>query len=318
VANVADQTPLGQLYPFTARTSGSNAISLDVELLELDWSPREYLSKSHVVRLAETASSWPPILVDRATNNVIDGAHRVMAAKRLGHKRIQAVLFTGSEADARIESIRTNTSHGLPLTLAERKRSARLLLTSRPEMSDRAIAEICALSPKTIGVLRSRHEVRPAVIGNLGQELRRGRDGYWRPTRGSARESTGPRKLKVDDSEPKVNKPFQTVREPHTSVALQSADDVVAVDTSVVVAVPKEGSVSCRNWELDLACSSTKTGAEFARWLGELGQTVDRSTSFLEAVPLSRVYLVMDDLHSMIETLTLFADALGQRVNKGR
>ena len=38
---------------------------------------------------------WPPILVSRRGNTVIDGRHRLIAARRLGHATIEVVFLMG-------------------------------------------------------------------------------------------------------------------------------------------------------------------------------------------------------------------------------
>ena len=112
------------------------------------------LNEEHVQRLVALAGHWPPILVNRVRRSVIDGAHRVEAARILGLDRIEAWYFDGEPDEALIEFVRRNVHQGLPLTLRERKRAAEHVLTAYPEWSDRRIAELCAISPKTVGRLR--------------------------------------------------------------------------------------------------------------------------------------------------------------------
>ena len=53
--------------------------------------------------LMETVDQWPPILVWGDEQQVIDGAHRVEAARRAGYSRVMAVRFVGSRDEAFIE-----------------------------------------------------------------------------------------------------------------------------------------------------------------------------------------------------------------------
>src|SRR5262245_43183298 len=112
----------------------------------LNWEPVE--------RLVDLAGHWPPILVGRADHRVIDGVHRVVAARRLGWARVEALFFDGGPDDALIEFVRRNVHHGLPLTLRERKHAAERILGAQPRWSDRRVAELCGISPKTVGRLR--------------------------------------------------------------------------------------------------------------------------------------------------------------------
>ena len=92
------------------------------------------------------------------------------------------MVFEGSADDAFIEFVRLNTSHGLPLTLAERREAAHRILIRTPSHSDRWVAQVCSLSPKTVGRIR---QDLAASGGEVGSELngvtRIGRDGRVRP-----------------------------------------------------------------------------------------------------------------------------------------
>jgi hypothetical protein len=120
--------------------------------------------------------------VHETTGVVIDGVHRVTAARMLGLLRVDASLFSGGPDAALIECVRRNVEHGLPLTLRERKWAAGRVLSMHPNWSDRRIAGICALSPKTVGRLRvlvGRSESGAAAQPDEG--VRVGRDNRLRP-----------------------------------------------------------------------------------------------------------------------------------------
>ncbi|MFF0153618.1 ParB/RepB/Spo0J family partition protein [Micromonospora sp. NPDC005203] len=106
--------------------------------------------------LAESGAELPPILVQRSTMRVIDGAHRVRAALLCGQRTITAVLFDGCDREAFVLAVRLNVTHGLPLSLAERKAAATRILHDYPEWSDRSIASVTGVSDKTVGAIRRR------------------------------------------------------------------------------------------------------------------------------------------------------------------
>ena len=57
-----------------------------------------------------------PILVRRCTNQVIDGVHRLIAARRRGQETIALRYFDGDEASAFVLAVSMNVAHGrLPL-----------------------------------------------------------------------------------------------------------------------------------------------------------------------------------------------------------
>ncbi|MEO3755852.1 ParB N-terminal domain-containing protein [Streptomyces sp. B6B3] len=159
------------------RGPGAGPVPVATDALGDADSPRlAGVDHSHVRTLAETEDELPPIIVHRPTMRVIDGMHRLHAA-RLNHREtIEAVFFDGSEEEAFLLAVEANVSHGLPLTLSERRESARRVLRDFPEWSDRAIAARVGLSGKTVGVLRRNAGLRPAQA-----PVRIGRDGRARP-----------------------------------------------------------------------------------------------------------------------------------------
>jgi ParB-like chromosome segregation protein Spo0J len=146
-------------------------------------SPRlEGQDAAHVARLAEVETPLPPILVDRRTMRVIDGTHRLMAAAVNHRPTIDVVFFDGDPADVFLRAVEANVTHGFPLSLNDRRAAARRIIASHRHLSDRAIAQVTALSAKTIAMLRHQSEddaTRPSS--------RIGRDGRVRPLNGTER-----------------------------------------------------------------------------------------------------------------------------------
>ncbi|MEU4656414.1 streptomycin biosynthesis protein [Streptomyces sp. NPDC023723] len=129
----------------------------------------------------------PPILVHRPTMRVIDGIHRLRVARLRGRTEIAVRFFDGSQADAFVLAVRNNTGHGLPLTLADRTVAATRIITSHPQWSNRAIARVSGLSPKTIAAIRRR-----STADTPPSNTRVGRDGRVRPISAAAgRERAG-------------------------------------------------------------------------------------------------------------------------------
>jgi ParB-like chromosome segregation protein Spo0J len=131
----------------------------------------------HVHQLAETEARLPPILVHRQAMRVIDGMHRLEAAKLRGDDSISVEYFDGTDFEAFIMAVRLNVTHGLPLTHADREAAAVRILRSDRSWSDRAISEVTGLSAPTIGGIRA----RSLTNGQSEPEARRGRDGRIRP-----------------------------------------------------------------------------------------------------------------------------------------
>jgi ParB-like chromosome segregation protein Spo0J len=111
---------------------------------------------AHARTLAESGAELPPILVQRGTMRIIDGAHRVRAARLRGQRTVRAMLFDGADREAFILAVRLNVTHGLPLSLGERKAAAARILRDYPEWSDRSIAAVAGISDTTVGAIRRR------------------------------------------------------------------------------------------------------------------------------------------------------------------
>jgi ParB-like chromosome segregation protein Spo0J len=151
--------------------------------LVLPDSPRlAGLDEEHARVLAESGCSLPPILVNRRTMRVVDGAHRVLAAGLRGETEINAWFCDCDDESAFVLAVRSNVAHGLPLSKADRTAAAERILASRQQWSDRAIASVVGLSHKTVGVIRRRSTGNPTQLDTS----RRGRDGRLRPVNGSA------------------------------------------------------------------------------------------------------------------------------------
>ncbi|WP_194835047.1 ParB/RepB/Spo0J family partition protein [Nocardia sp. XZ_19_369] len=150
--------PSSPVHDWLARASSIPVEEVPTELLSLGRSPRieAGTSADHVRLLAEAESPLPAIIVHRATMRVIDGAHRLQAARAQGRPTIAVKYFDGTDDDAFALAVQANVSHGLPLSLAERKAAARRLVASHPQWSDRLIASVIGLSHKTVGVERRR------------------------------------------------------------------------------------------------------------------------------------------------------------------
>ncbi|TDD07775.1 transcriptional regulator [Nonomuraea deserti] len=132
--------------------------------------------EEHVARLAEIDVELPPILVDRRTMEVVDGAHRFMAAVLNGKESINVEFLDGTAEDAFLCAVEANVKHGLPLSRADRRAAAARIITSHPEMSDRAIAEVVGMAAKIVAEMR--HMAQD--VSSL-PSARVGRDGRTRP-----------------------------------------------------------------------------------------------------------------------------------------
>lgn len=139
-------------------------------------SPRRHGEDTeHIRLLAEPDRALPPVLVHRGSMRVIDGMHRLAAARLRGHDAIEVVFFEGSAEDAFVLAVQANVAHGLPLSHADREAAAARIVVSHPDWSDRAIAATAGLAPGTVGAVRARISELPPNTSRIG------RDGRIRP-----------------------------------------------------------------------------------------------------------------------------------------
>jgi DNA-binding CsgD family transcriptional regulator len=134
----------------------------------------------HVMLLAGLESALPPILVERRTMRVIDGLHRLMAAFMRGHQTIEVEFFDGPAEDAFLRAVEANVSHGLPLSLADRRSAVERIVSSHPTLSDRAIARIAGVGAKAVAAARRR-----STAPDTQSDGRVGQDGRVRPANGA-------------------------------------------------------------------------------------------------------------------------------------
>ncbi|MFD3622886.1 ParB/RepB/Spo0J family partition protein [Streptomyces sp. NPDC058676] len=169
------QPPLNTDTPETPLTSET---LIEVEHLRDAGTPRSGgEDDEHVKALTDVEDRLPPIIVHRPTMRVIDGMHRLRAAKLRGARRIRARYFEGDEADAFVLAVRTNVSHGLPLSLNDRRAAAARIVATHPRWSDRRIAAATGLAARTVASLR-----READVDGTADGARRiGQDGKERP-----------------------------------------------------------------------------------------------------------------------------------------
>ncbi|MCQ8194971.1 ParB N-terminal domain-containing protein [Streptomyces sp. RCU064] len=169
-------------------------VEVDIASISTAESPRSSgEDPEHIQALAETEVTLPPIIVHRSTMRVVDGAHRLRAAELRGDEKIKVTFFDGSKADAFVLAVGSNITHGLPLSMADRKSAAARIIVSHPQWSDRMIASVSGISAGTVAEIRRRSSAEDAASGS-----RIGQDGRVRPINSAAGRELASRLITAD------------------------------------------------------------------------------------------------------------------------
>jgi ParB-like chromosome segregation protein Spo0J len=177
-AGVDPESPASTLLEKLGGQAAQPESWLAIHSLQCVYSPRlGGVDDKHVEALLETGDELPPILVQRSTMRVIDGMHRLSAARAAGSDKIRARLVDCDDEEALLLAVAANVRHGRPLTLADRRAAAARIMSLRPNAADRWIAALTGLAAKTVASIR-----READAPSCAEpDARLGRDGRLRP-----------------------------------------------------------------------------------------------------------------------------------------
>jgi ParB-like chromosome segregation protein Spo0J len=270
---------------------------------------------AHVRLLVSAAdtSQLPPILVQRNGSRVIDGLHRLAAAKIRGDRVIKARLLDCTDAEALVLAIKANSAHGFPLSKADRVSGATRVLTEHPDWSDRAIAGLTGLSAKTIASLRDRSQDR----ADPGRK-RLGRDGRRRPVTGGAGRRRAAEYLSAHP-----DAPLRQVAE-ETDVSLGTVHDVSArlrrgagperdshrpPARRLHADAPAWTAVAAK-MAADPSLRYTEGGQEFLRWMTRHAADPAGWRSFVNALPAHWVDVIAPIAEGISQDWRLFAERL--------
>jgi hypothetical protein len=288
------------------------------------------LSREHVEVLAQR--DIEPILVHRDTRRVVDGMHRLQAARLRGEKMIPVRFLGGPAGELFIHSVTANITHGLPLTLKDRKAAAKRILTSRPDLSDRAIARITGLSPKTVGAVR-----RTSTEEVPQSKARVGTDGRSRPLDAARRreaaraflaEHTGATLHEIAanagvsvstacEIRQRMRRGEQDPPPPRPRVTREVRDWNRA--GSITAPVGDQWTACSRAQRIETLAKDpslrlTESGRALLRWLNERAPDLEAGQQLMAAVPLHCAVAVADLANSYAREWQRFACALDQAV----
>jgi hypothetical protein len=120
--------------------------------------------------------AFPPVILfgDSKRCWIGDGWHRIMAAKQIGALDIDADLEPGDRAQALQHALGANAANGLHRTNADKRRCVSIAVAEFPDLSSRAIADMCGVNHEMVS------NARPQVADSASSK-RIGLDGKKHP-----------------------------------------------------------------------------------------------------------------------------------------
>ena len=110
---------------------------------------------------------WPPLVAffDGKDHWLVDGFHRLRAAKLVEFMGFQLDVKPGEMRDVIRLSLSVNAKHGLRRTREDKRRSVERALADDEwvSYSDRKLAQLCAVSPRTIATVRKELEAAGSI-----------------------------------------------------------------------------------------------------------------------------------------------------------
>lgn len=243
---------------------------------------------AHTRVLANTEAELPPILLHRETMQLIDGAHRLKAAKANGARVIRVRFFDGTADEAFLLAVQANIAHGLPLSITDRKAASLRIMRMYPLWSDRKIAEVAGLDHKTVGTVRKQSS------GDVPQTGRRlGRDGRMRRVRMTGGDRKRGKETQRSSAEEAVAMP-----------ELAPAERVCP--TAVLQSLRRDPSLRL-----------TETGRTVLRWLDASPRTPTQSVDLADRIPEHCLNLILDMARQNAANWQDFATRIDDRLQSG-
>ncbi|MFA1547949.1 hypothetical protein [Actinomadura chokoriensis] len=285
-------------------------------------------NENHVRLLAEAGTDVPPILVHRQTMRVIDGMHRLHAARMRGDDVIAAEFFDGSEEAAFVRAVEANITHGLPLSLEDRRAAAARIIGMFPDMADRSIARSAGLAPGTVSRIRQQ-----MTEGRTPDETRLGRDGRRRPVNGADARKRAADAIMADPTAPLrriaeiAGVSIGTAHSVRKGLWRRNDVDRPSPDGNATANFRPQARTGHRShsperqdsqsrllvMQKDPALKFSELGKELLRWLHVQSVAEAKISRMTEVIPSHLLPIVADMALHSAETWNDFAEALKER-----
>ena len=266
-------------------------------LVMLDSIRSEGADPAHIRVLASVEARLPPIIVHGETMRVIDGAHRLGAARLRGDT----------------------------LSMADRASAAERIITSQPTWSDRTIAITTGLGARTVSSIR--RQLEAGIEGKA--KVRIGRDGRVRPldnTEGRLRavdylkdqpnaslreiaKNAGVSPSTARDVRDRIKRGDCPVPTPRQSTPRRTPD-TTAVEPSIAQPTRRSLDSILQGLKNDPALRFSNSGRELLRWVFARAPQNAEWDELSETVPPHCFYLIADVARHCAQEWQDFADML--------
>lgn len=187
-------TDFGQISTHQSESSApEEKIMISSINFDEDTQIREHIQEQIVTEYAELmkqGNEFPPVILfrDNETFFIGDGWHRIRASQKNGYSHFLAQVYDGGKPAAIRYSLKSNITHGLRLTNADKRKKVKVALQEYPTLSTNEIANICGVSESLARSIRDRF-----VKNEPGKRI--GADGKEYPARKKERGVKNTKKL---------------------------------------------------------------------------------------------------------------------------
>lgn len=133
-------------------------------------SPRKGLAEETVIRYMESFESLPPVRVQRGSNVLVDGYHRVEAAVRLGLEHVPVDEEPIPDDELKMVAGLANTQHGQPLTRQERNSLAVALVRNYGKLREE-VGQLLGMSASAVTLAVREHQFNEQLSEKLGSPV---------------------------------------------------------------------------------------------------------------------------------------------------
>lgn len=256
-------------------------VKIPVAAVQLDTSIqcRAQIDTATVNEYAERMTEgdkFPPIIVFGSADRcwIGDGWHRVLAARQISARKIDAELKRGNRVDALKHALQANAQHGQRRTNADKRRCVEIALREFPKLSSRAIGKMCGVGHTVVD------QIRPIQVASDATSHRTGADGKIYPARRQEGSRPGERPRIPKDDLPET----ATAEPPAVGISVQMPRTPVNELPEAPEARRKGAQHEADPPRLDLDRALEEARSWMQRWghLGMLAPVFDAITRIIE------------------------------------